>query len=110
MEIIPLDERTPDVEVEFKFNEIKTRSVTSGYRPHHEIISGSLTTGVHNYYGVDSVNPGETATGTITFILPEEYPNSLYIGQKINICEGARIVGVARVIKILNPIMQKHIP
>lgn len=106
MNMTPINECPPDIEVEFKFNTVKTNSVESGYRPDHEIIKGFITTGVHTYYDSIEVKPGDTAIGTITFIDPEHYPKSMWIGREINICEGARIVGIATVRKVLNPIMQ----
>ena len=64
-----------------------------------------LTTGVHHYYEADTVAPNGTTKGTITFIMPEAYPKSLWIGKKINIQEGARIVGYATVLKIFNSVL-----
>jgi elongation factor Tu len=49
--------------------------------------------------------PNETTLGTITFITPEAYPHCLWTGKIINIQEGARIVGTAKIIKINNPIL-----
>lgn len=58
-----------------------------------------------HYYGVDSVPPNGIAKGTITFLSPEAYPHCLWIGKKINIQEGARIVGNATINKIFNPLL-----
>ena len=98
-----ISDREPDVEVLFEFNHTKTRSVASGYRPAHLIKDDCLTSGEHHYYDVDYVAPGETAKGTITFISPEDYPHCLWVGKKINIQEGAKIVGYATILKVLNP-------
>ena len=95
----------PDVEVMFEFNGTRKIPVADGYRPDHLITDNYLTTGVHHYYGVSSVQPDGTAKGTITFISPEAYPHCLWIGKKLNIQEGARIVGYATVLKIFNPIL-----
>lgn len=105
MKIIPLDERTPDVEVEFIFNGTKKNPVVSGYRPDHLIKDNYLTCGVHNYHKDGLVMPDESVLGTITFITPEVYPHCLWIGKEINIQEGARIVGTAKIISIHNPIL-----
>lgn len=107
MIIIPFEDRLPDVEAEIKFNKTRDRGVISGYRPGHKIMDGYITSGVHNYYFVDKVMPGETAIGTITFITPEEYPNTLWIGKEIDICEGERIVGSALITKIFNPTLRR---
>ena len=105
--IIPFEDRMPDVEVLFEFNGIRTRCVFDGYRPTHLITDNYLTSGVHHYYEVDSVAPDGIAKGTITFITPEAYPNCLWIGKKINIQEGERIVGYATILNIYNSILIK---
>ncbi len=105
MEIIPFMNRTPDVEVEFRFNGTRKNPVMSGYRPDHLIKDDYLTCGVHNYYKEGLVMPNETTLGTIIFITPEAYPHCLWTGKIINIQEGARIVGTAKIIKINNPIL-----
>jgi elongation factor Tu len=106
VQIIPFEDRVPDVEAEISFNKIKQRAVTNGYRPGHQIKDGYITTGVHKYYYVDVVMPGETVLGTITFITPEVYPNTLWIGKEIGIYEGGRKVGVALITRIFNPILK----
>lgn len=96
-------DREPDVEVLFEFIGTRKHPTAEGYRPHHLVTEDYLTTGVHRYYDVQSVAPDATAKGTITFITPEAYPHCLWIGKKINIQEGARIVGYATILKIFNP-------
>lgn len=98
----------PDVEAIFEFNRSKTRTVRSGYRPAHMIDDKHLTSGEHHYYEVDSVAPGESAKGTISFISPESYPRSLWIGKRIAIQEGSRIVGYATITKIYNQILWRR--
>ena len=93
---------TPDIEVVFKFNGSRKTPVFEGYRPAHLIRDDYLTTGIHHYYNVNEVSPDGTAMGTITFITPEFYPHCLWIGKKINIQEGEKIVGYAIVINIFN--------
>ena len=99
-------EEEPDVEVLFEFNGTRKTPVSYGYRPAHLVADDYLTTGMHRYYNVNEVSPNGTAKGTITFLSPEAYPHCLWIGKKINIQEGARIVGYATIIKILNPILE----
>ena len=96
----------PDVEVMFVFNGTRKNPARDGYRPAHLIIDNYLTTGIHHYYDVDSVPPDGTAFGTITFISPEAYPHSLWIGKRINIQEGARVVGYATITSIYNSLLQ----
>ena len=106
MKIIPLNERAPDVEAYISLNTNKKHPVISGYRPTHRVRGDYLTTGVHKYYDVESIKPGQTVLGTITFITPEVYPKTLWIGKQIDICEGEIIVGTATITKIFNPILQ----
>ena len=98
----------PDAEVTFRFNGIRRGSVADGYRPSHRIRDDYLTTGVHHYYDVSEVAPNGTARGTITFITPDAYPHTLWVGKTIDICEGERVVGTATVEKVLNPILNRE--
>ncbi len=99
-------DRPPDVEVIFEFNGTRSKPEYSGYRPAHLVTDTYLTTGIHHYYGVDSVPADGTAKGTITFITPEAYPHCLWIGKKIRIQEGGRIVGYATVTEVYNPLLR----
>lgn len=96
----------PDIEVLFEFNGTRKNAAINGYRPAHLVNDNYLTTGIHHYYGVDSVPPDGTAKGTISFISPEVYPKSMWIGKRLRIQEGNRIVGYATVTYIFNPILQ----
>ena len=99
----------PDVEVEFEFSGLRKRPAYNGYRPAHLVRDDYLTTGVHNYYDTGEIAGDGKAIGTITFVTPEAYPNCLWVGKKINIQEGSKIVGYATIIKIFNPILIDHI-
>lgn len=66
---------------------------------------GCLTTGVHSYY--DMRNDTDSIKGTITFITPEYYPASLWIGKKIEMYEGSTLVGCATITQIFNPVLEK---
>ena len=98
--------RLPDVKVLFEFNDTRKTPASDGYRPAHLVKDNYLTTGIHHYFEVDSVPPNGTVKGTITFISPESYTNCLWIGKKINIQEGERIVGFATIIDIYNSILE----
>ena len=100
-------DRTPDAEVFFHFNGTRKGPAADGYRPAHRIREDYLTTGVHQYYGVSEVAPDGEARWTITFITPEAYPHTLWVGKTMDICEGERIVGTATVEKVLNPVLQR---
>ena len=98
-------EHAPDVEVLFEFNGTRHHPAWDGYRPHHLVREGYLTTGVHHYKDVPCVPPDGTARGTITFLTPEAYPHCLWEGKRIPFQEGERIVGWATILKIWNPIL-----
>ena len=95
-----------DIEVVFVFNSQRRFPAQNGYRPAHRISPDCLTTGVHHYFDVDRALPNKQVRGTITFIQPDAYPNTMYIGKTIPIQEGARVVGCATVTKVLNPVLQ----
>ena len=78
---------------------------TDGYRPAHLVTDNYLTTGIHHYYHVDSVPPNGTAKGTITFLSPEAYPHCLWVGKRMKIQEGGRIIGYATITKIFNSLL-----
>ena len=98
--------RLPDVEVIFEFNGTRKNPANDGYRPAHLVTDTYLTTGIHHYRGVESVAPNGTAKGTITFLSPESYPHCLWVGKKIRMQEGGRIVGYATVTRIYNPLLR----
>lgn len=81
---------------------------TSGYRPAHQVTDDMLTSGEHIYYENDAVFPGETVKAYIKLLAPEEYPHCLFVGKKININEGARVVGIVTVLEIYNPLLNKN--
>ncbi len=96
----------PDIEVIFEFNGARKNPVCDGYRPAHLIDGKHLTTGTHKYYDCICVAPDGSATGTITFISPEDYPHCLWVGKRISIQEGARTVGYATIKVIYNKILE----
>ena len=105
--------RDPDVEAEITLRSSsaggrKTPALT-GYRPQHRVLPEYFTTGVHDYLGAPAVSPGGSVLGTITFITPEAYPHSLNVGDIIEISEGSRVVGHARILRILNPLLQREV-
>jgi len=99
---------TPDIEVIFEFNGTRMNPARDGYRPAHLVSDTYLTTGIHHYYDVVEVPPDGQAKGTITFLSPEAYPSCLWIGKKINIQEGEKIVGYATISKIFNTILERQ--
>jgi translation elongation factor EF-Tu-like GTPase len=104
--------RDPDVEAEITLLSTadggrKTPAV-SGYRPGHKVREDYITSGTHHYVGRDELSPGETTPGLIAFITPEAYPGCLWVGKVIDIQEGSRVIGFARITKILNSTLRKE--
>ncbi|MEH2960568.1 hypothetical protein [Candidatus Merdisoma sp. JLR.KK006] len=95
-----------DVEAIFYFIGNKKNSIYQNYRPAHKIKKGYLTTGIHNYYNID--NSSNEIKGTITFVSPESYPACLWIGKRIEMYEGSKVVGYAIITQIFNPILDKE--
>ena len=100
-------DRAPDAEVTFRFNGTRRGPVADGYRPAHRIREDYLTTGVHCYFDAEEVAPDGEARGTITFITPEAYPQTLWVGKVLDIQEGERVVGTATVERVLNPVLER---
>ena len=102
-------ERQADVEVYFEFNGSRKSFMKSGlYRPGHLVTENYITTGVHYYYDSEIIEPNGKAKGAITFITPEFYPHCLWEGKNILIIEGVRVVGVATILEVFNPILKKE--
>lgn len=95
----------PDIEVIFEFYGTRTHPFFDGYRPDHLVKDDYLTCGCHHYYDMDKVPSNGTAKGTITFVTPETYPACMWIGKRISIQEGLKIVGYATITKIFNSIL-----
>jgi len=105
--------RAPDVEAEITLLSPeaggRATPALTGYRPQHRVLPEYFTTGVHDYLGSSALSPGSSVLGTITFITPDAYPHSLDVADIIEISEGSRVVGHARIIRILNPLLQREV-
>ena len=97
----------PDVEVIFEFIGFRKDNVYEGYWPAHLICENCLTTGIHSYYNLNEME--RELRGTITFISPEHYPQSLWVGKKIPMYEGRNLVGYVTVLNIINPMLCKNV-
>ena len=94
-----------DIEASFQFIGRRKNNVYQGYRPAHLVKEGCLTTGVHNYYDMNEID-GEMR-GTVTFISPEDYPSCLWVGKRIEMYEGSKMIGYATILQIFNSILEK---
>lgn len=94
-----------DVKVIFRFIGDKKNNIYEGYRPAHMIQEEYLTTGIHSYYNIE--DNADEIKGMIAFISPEYYPHCLWIGKKIKMYEGSKLVGYATITQIFNPTLKK---
>lgn len=99
------DTKFPDVEVFFEFNGLREKHIYDGFRPVHLLSDQIYTSGVHHYFGTESIPSNGSVRGTITFITPEAYAHCLSIGSVIPIYDLPNIIGHATVIQIFNPIL-----
>jgi translation elongation factor EF-Tu-like GTPase len=101
---------TPDVEAEITMLPAEEGGRSgpsfSGYRPQHKVRDDYLTSGIHQYFDCAYVLPGHTVHGTIAFMTPEAYPHCLWVGRVIDIQEGSRVVGRARITRIMNALLE----
>jgi elongation factor Tu len=104
--------RVADIEAEVYFIPTKeggrSGPAYSGYRPIHRVLPEYLSSGHHEYLTCESVAPGESALANIWFLTPEQYPHSMWVGRKIDIQEGNKVVGFATITKIFNTVLEKN--
>jgi len=102
--------RQPDIEAQVTFLATddggRSTPALSGYRPNHLVLPDYLTSGHHEYKDKDQVLPGESAIADIWFLAPDQYPHSMQMGAVINVQEGSRLVGHAKVVKTYNKVLQ----
>lgn len=102
--------RQPDIEVMFELTSLRgdgdIKFVLSGYRPIYDACPDYWTSARHEFLGVERVNTGERALAEVWLLSPDAYPHSIWVGRKLRVAEGSRIVGTAEVLKIVNPILQ----
>ncbi len=91
----------PDAHVEVTFSG-KNLAVLNGYRPHYKVKGDYLTTTHHWFIDNDKAQPNEPTEAFVKFITPEAYPNCLESGMEIEIGEGNRVVGNAKILNVYN--------
>lgn len=75
----------------------------SGYRPHVKFpFSGYLTSGQQTFLDREIVYPGETVTAAIQILSVDVFRNSLSEGMAFEVGEGSRIVGIGKILQIVN--------
>ena len=102
----------PDARVLFKLTAESViggpKLVLSGYHPTYDIRDDYWSSVMHEFLDVERVVTGETAAANVVFITPEVYPHSLWVGRKLTVREGNRIVGEATILDIYNPFLKRQ--
>lgn len=93
-----------DIKAIFKYAKNCKRKIFPGIRPAVKIKSDYLTTCLLTF--TETAEPSESFVVLGTFITPEFYPNSLWVGKIIEAYEGSRLLGYLTVTEILNPILK----
>ena len=83
----------------------KTNAVCSGYRPHVAVHENYQTSAVHEFIGVEQLEPGHTAVARVWLLTPEVYPKCLWPGRSLAVFEGSRRVGTLVVREVQNPLL-----
>ena len=77
----------------------------SNYRPHIEFDNYPeyLTSGNQTYIDKEIVEPEEKVKAEIAILGTEYFSKRLYENLEFKFCEGSRIIGYGKIIKIINP-------
>jgi hypothetical protein len=102
----------PDAEVVLRLTPAasggKECAVRSGYRPTYAIRPDYLTSVNHELLDLFEIAPGSEGRAKVWFITPEVYPNTLWPGREIPVSEGTRVVGLALVMSVFNPVLRAN--
>ena len=99
--------RPPDIEADITYLSTESggrkSAVRSGYRPNHDFgLDGMLNDAHHEYAGVESVAPGQTARARIWLLAPDYQLGRLHPGFGFKVLEGAHVVAHAVIVSVLN--------
>lgn len=100
-------QRSADAEVILKLSFSLASGRSTGYRPHYALRADYQTSVVHEFIDKESVPPGGEVAALVWFLTPEVYTNALWVGQTLDVSEGARIIGEARITRIFNPVLAR---
>ncbi|CAG9191469.1 hypothetical protein PSP6_110016 [Paraburkholderia tropica] len=102
--------RQPDLIVNFTLTEHRSdgslKEVVSGYRPTYKVRAGYWSSAHHEFVYAATVCTGQQCEAEVWLLSPEAYPHTFWLGRRVEVVEGARIVGVASVLKIVNPLLE----
>lgn len=102
--------RPPDLMVNFSLTVQRSdgslKEVISGYRPIYKVRADYWSSAHHEFVDAAGVCTGQQGRAEVWLLSPEAYPHTFWIGRHVEVAEGSRVVGVAEVLQILNPLLE----
>ncbi len=87
----------------------RSKPVFSSYRPNHDFgvhDDYGLVDAVHEYVGTDHCDPGQSVFAKLTFLNDQPVLRRLFPGQEFRVQEGARIVAIGSISRLLRADLQ----
>lgn len=81
---------------------------SSKYRPAFQILDDYATSGEIELIDTDKVEVGEWTEAYISFLTPEVYPHSVWVGREIEFKEGLTVTGKAIILEVYNETLLKQ--
>ncbi|VVE17157.1 hypothetical protein PPN31114_02962 [Pandoraea pneumonica] len=101
--------RPPDLLVMFMLtaltHEGTVKHVRTGYRPIYEILPDYWSSAHHEFAEGRSLATREQCLAEVWLSTPEAYPHTLWTGRVLDVAEGARVIGQAEIIEVVNPLL-----
>lgn len=93
------------IDIKAKLEDLGVRHtpIFSGIRPAIQIKDDYMTTSIVEFEG--QMEYGKLKDVVVMFISPEYYANSLWIGKKMEVYEGAKVIGYLTVTEIVNAVL-----
>lgn len=82
------------------------KEVFSGYRPNYKVRADYWSSAHHEFVDATGVCTGQQRKADVWLLTPEAYPQTFWIGRRVELAEGSRVVGVADILQILNPLLE----
>lgn len=104
--------RPPDLIVNFALTALRgdgsLKHVNSGYRPMYKVRHDYWSSAHHEFVDTTSVETGGQCLAEVWLLSPEAYPHTFWIGRRVEVAEGLRVVGTADILEILNPLLESN--
>lgn len=105
-------DRQPDLIVNFSLTALagdgSLKRVISGYRPAYKVRPDYWSSAYHEFVDTAGVETGKQSQAEVWLLSPDMYPNTFWIGRRVEVAEGPLVVGVADILKILNPVLESN--